>query len=163
MGKLNYHKQLLLACFLFTLHNTEEAVAFTLFAYPTELRFPFQFPTPACMITSIVTLTIIAWLVIALVIWRGNEIFKRNVLTTLATVFAVNIIFPHIAGTIFLQRYFPAVMTAIVLYLPYVIWLLPKLHRIYPTRKEFYTVSINRLFITAIVTAGLQLVAYFLS
>lgn len=160
MGKLNYKKQLLLAGVLFTLHNIEEGAGFTRFIYPTGLNLPL--PDRDSMLASISAITLIAWLAILWAISKKNDTNKKYLLTTLMTVFITNAFFPHITGAIILKRYFPAVISSVILYLPYSIWLLPKLRQSYPATKQFILVSLTGLIITAAITAALQLITRFI-
>jgi len=147
MSKLDYSKQLLIAGILFTLHNLEEAIGFSHFVYPPNLPLAIRPHNADTMIWAIGLITLIAW---GLILWANNqprESTRKNLVLIFVSVFIANAFFPHIAGTIVLQRYFPAVVTAVVLYLPYSGWILPKLYRAYPKHQDFYI----------IVTGGLSL------
>jgi hypothetical protein len=157
MKPINYHKQLLIAGSLFTIHNIEEAVGFAYFSYPESLPIPLEMPAAKPMILSIILITIIAWLVILWTLPLKSEITKRNILTAFVGVFLLNAIFPHIAGALLLRQYFPAVVTSVVLYLPYSFWALPKLRRLYIVKKHFYTAIIVGLLISLLVVFLLQL------
>jgi hypothetical protein len=138
MSGVNHSKQLLIAGALFTLHNIEEAVGFAHFVYPHNLPFGLRSHNSTAMIVAIGMTTIIAWLLIMWANIQTKESNRKNLLTILVSVFIVNAVFPHIAGTIVLQRYFPAVITSVLLYLPYSFWLMPKLYRSYTSRHYFY-------------------------
>ena len=138
MSGINHSKQLLIAGTLFTLHNIEEAVGLVHFVYPAHLPLGQRPHNSNAVILAIGLTTIIVWL---LILWANNqtkESNRKNLLTILVSVFIVNAVFPHIAGTIVLQRYFPAVITAVLLYLPYSFWLMPKLYRSYISHFDFY-------------------------
>jgi hypothetical protein len=83
---------------------------------------------------------------------QPKEINRKNLLLIFVSVFIANAIFPHIVGTIVLQRYFPAVITAVILYLPYSIWILPKLYRSYPRHQEFFIVMTGGLSLAVCLT-----------
>ena len=155
---LNYNKHLLISGLLFTLHNVEEAIGFARFSYPENLNLPLEPPTAERMISAIVLITLIAWGILFLAYRQKNETLKRNILTTMVSIFLINAFFPHIAGTIFIHRYFPAVVTAIVLYLPYAIWMMPKLFRSYSTSRKFRMVVVTGL----MVSTGLVLILQFI-
>lgn len=153
ISSLNYNKQLVLAGILFTIHNFEEAIGFSRFVYPAD--FPLTIP-PNSMILAIALITIIAW---GLILWTNiqqNELNRKDLLLIFVSVFAVNAIFPHIVATIILQRYFPAVITAAILYLPYSIWLLPKLYCSYPKHRQFYLTATSGLILGATSVIILQ-------
>lgn len=138
MPGINYSKQLLIAGALFTLHNIEEAVGLVHFVYPAHLPLGQRPHNSNAVILAIGLTTIIAWL---LILWANIQIKesnRKNLLTILVSIFIVNAVFPHIAGTIVLQRYFPAVITAVLLYLPYSFWIMPKLYRSYTSGYNFY-------------------------
>jgi hypothetical protein len=145
MSTLNYKNQLLFAGGLFTLHNIEESIGFSKFVYPRNLPLAIRPQNATAMILAIGLITVIAW---GLILWANihqKEINRKNLLIMLVSVFLVNAFFPHIIGTIFLQRYFPAVITSIVLYIPYSCWILPKLYRTYPKHDYFYQIVIAGL------------------
>lgn len=145
MSTLNYKNQLLFAGGLFTLHNIEETIGFSTFVYPHNLPLAIRPQNADAMILAIGIITVIVW---GLILWANiqqKEINRKNLLIMLVAVFLVNAFFPHITGTIFLQRYFPAVITSIVLYLPYSFWILPKLYRSYPKHDQFYQIVIAGL------------------
>lgn len=136
MSTLHYNKQLFIAGLIFTLHNTEEAFGFLQFRYPEGILN--HIPTAGEMITAIILITVIAWIAIVWISVQKRTNPKRFLLTTLATVFLFNAFIPHILGMIYLGSYFPAVVTAIILYLPYAYWILPKLYNEFETRKSFF-------------------------
>ncbi|HLP04455.1 MAG TPA: HXXEE domain-containing protein [Paludibacter sp.] len=158
MSGLNYKKHLLVTGFLFTLHNMEEAFGFSRFIYPTQL--PAYLPQPLSMIWAIGLITLLAWGFILVANIQYNENFRKDLLTIFATVFLVNAIFPHIAGTLFLHRYFPAVITSVILFLPYSIWLLPKLYKLYGKPIKFFGVATGGVFAGGIIALCLQLLTY---
>jgi hypothetical protein len=138
MSGINYSKQLLIAGTLFSLHNIEETVGLVHFVYPAHLPLGLRPHNSNAVMLAIGLTTIIAWLLILWVNIQTKESNRKNLLTILVSVFIVNAIFPHIAGAIVLQRYFPAVITAVLLYLPYSFWLMPKLYRSYTSHNDFY-------------------------
>lgn len=138
MSGVNNSKQLLIAGALFTLHNIEETVGLVHFVYPTHLPLGLRPHNSNAVMLAIGLTTIIAWLFILWANSQAKESNRKNLLTILLSVFIVNAVFPHIVGTIVLQRYFPAVITSVVLYLPYSFWLMPKLYRSYTSRFDFY-------------------------
>ena len=157
MPTLNYKKQLLLAGCLFTLHNLEEAIGFSRFVYPPNLPLAIVPIAANTMIPAIGIITGIAW---ALILWANSQpddTNRKNLLLILVSVFLVNAFFPHIVGTIILRRYFPAVITAIVLYLPYSFWILPKLYRTYTSPEYFLGIILRGLFITGSILIILHL------
>lgn len=162
MSTLNYQRQLMIAGSIFTLHNIEEAIGFSRFSYPSSLNQQFQWFSSQSMIAAIISITILAWLVILWALFSASEITKRDVLTILVTIFAINAFFPHIVGTIILQRYFPAVISAIILYIPYSGWILPKLAAAFPTRKNFYLTVFIGLSIAVFIIGVIQAFCIFL-
>jgi len=157
MSTINYNKQLLLAGVFFTLHNTEEAIGFSAFVYPSNLPLTMPAPTGRSMIIAIGLITVIAWALILGANAQQKEINQKKLLIALGSVFLVNAFFPHITATIVLRRYFPAVITSIILYLPYSLWILPKLYRSYPGHNLFYQTAITGL----ILGTGLVLILQF--
>lgn len=135
MPSIHFNKQLLIAGLIFTLHNTEEAFGFRYFRYSDSLLF--HLPTADEMIPAIVLITLIAWIAIIWVCFRPSVAPKRFLLTTLVSAFLINAFIPHIIGTIYLGCYFPAVITAVLLYLPYVYWMLPRVYNEFDTRRSF--------------------------
>lgn len=135
----NINQQLLFAGILFTLHNVEESIGFAYFSYPEYFNYPINPPNSKTMILSIILITTIAWGVIIWTILQKKVSTKRNILTSLVAVFIINAIFSHITGALYFQKYFPALISSLSLYLPYSVWMLPKLHRMYPTLKNFTT------------------------
>lgn len=162
MSLLNYNKQLLIAGFIFTLHNIEEAFGFSRFIFPSQLPIPVH-PTSTAMIWAIGLITIVGWGFIFAANTQQSENFRKSLLTIFATVFLVNAIFPHIAGAIFLHRYFPALITSIVLFLPYSLWILPKLYRVYSSPFRFFATASGGLALGGIIIVIVQALAYFAS
>ena len=151
MTKLNYRNQLLIAGALFTLHNIEEAIGFSRFVYPPNLPLSIHPPSANALILSVGIITILAW---ALIMWANtqtNELNQKKLLVIFVAVFVVNAVFPHISGALILQRYFPAVITSFILYIPYSIWILPKLYRSYPARNEFFIIMLGGLSLAAML------------
>jgi len=157
MTKLNYNKQLLLVGLIFSLHNTEETIGFSHFVYASA--FPFQTPSSSAMTTSIVLVTLIAWGVILWAFRQPATTVKRNILTAFTSVFLFNAFIPHITGAIALHRYVPGVITAVLLFLPYSFWLMPRLYHSYAAGKWFYTVAGIGLGISGVIVVILQVVA----
>ena len=145
MSSLNYKNQLLLTGGLFTLHNIEEAIGFSTFVYPHNLPLAIRPQNANAMILAIGLITVIVWGIILWANIQQKETNRKNLLIMLVSVFLANAIFPHITGTIFLQRYFPAVITSIVLYIPYSCWIFPKLYRSYSRHDYFYQIVIGGL------------------
>lgn len=156
MSGINHSNQLLIAGALFTLHNIEEAVGFAHFVYPDYLPLGLRPHNSTAMILAIGLTTIIAWLLILWVNIQTKESNRKNLLTILVSVFIVNAVFPHIIGTIVLQRYFPAVITSVVLYLPYSFWLFPKLYRSFTSRNDFYILITGGLGLTLVLVLALH-------
>lgn len=151
MSNLNYKNQLLIVGALFTLHNIEEAIGFSRFVYPPNLPSTIHPPSANALILSVGIITILAW---ALIMWANiqtNELNQKKLLVIFVAVFVVNAVFPHISGALVLQRYFPAVITSLVLYIPYSIWILPKLYRSYPARNEFFIIMLGGLSLAAML------------
>lgn len=136
MPTLHYNKQLFIAGLIFTLHNTEEAFGFRQFRYPEGILN--HITAAGGMTTAIILITIIAWIAIVWISAQKHTGPKRFLLTTLTIAFLFNAFIPHILGMIYVGGYFPAVVTAIILYLPYVYWILPKLYNEFETRKLFF-------------------------
>jgi len=156
MTKLDYNKQLVIAGILFTLHNIEEAIGFRSFIYPVSMPLPIHPPSANALILAVELITIFVW---ALIIWANiqpKELSRKNLLIILVSVFLVNAFIPHIAGSLILQRYFPALITSIVLYIPYSVWILPKLYRSYPSKNQFYMVMIGGLSLAAVLAIVLH-------
>lgn len=151
MGGLNLKNQLLIAGTLFTLHNIEESIGFTHFQYPPDFPLPIHPPSANSMILSIGLVTVIVWVLIMWANTQPKESSRRNLLIILVSVFLFNAIFPHIAGAIVLQRYFPAVLTSLILYVPYSVWILPKLYRSFTSRNEFFLIMTGGLSLAVIL------------
>ena len=152
MKTLNYRNQLLIVGALFTLHNIEEAIGFSLFVYPPNLPLAIHPPSANALILAVGILTVLAW---ALIMWANiqtNELNRKKLLIIFVAVFVVNAVFPHITGALVLQRYFPAVITSFILYIPYSIWILPKLYRSYPARNEFFIIMLGGLSLAALLS-----------
>ncbi len=152
MSKPDYNKQLLIAGTLFTLHNLEEAIGFLHFVFPPNLPLAIRPHNANAMIWSIGLITVIAW---GLIMWANNqprESSRKNLLIIFISVFIANAFFPHIAGAIVLQRYFPAVITSVLLYLPYSAWMLPKVYRSYPKHNQFFIIMIGGLSLAICLT-----------
>jgi len=135
MSTLHYNKQLFIAGLIFTLHNTEEVFGFRQFRYPEGILN--HIPHGKEMTTAIVLITLIAWIAIIWTTVQTKTDPKKFLLTTLVTAFLFNAFIPHILGAIYFGGYFPAVVTAVALYLPYVYCILPKLYDEFETRKAF--------------------------
>jgi hypothetical protein len=159
MSGINHSKQLLIAGALFTLHNIEEAVGFAHFVYPHDLPFGLRSHNSTAMMLAIGLTTIIAWLLIMWANIQTKESNRKNLLTILVSVFIVNAVFPHIIGTIVLQRYFPAVITSVVLYLPYSLWLFPKLYHSFTSRNDFFILITRGLCMTLVLVLMLHFFA----
>jgi len=156
MTKLNYKNQLLIAGTLFTLHNIEESIGFSCFEYPDKLPLPIHPPSANAMILAIGIATILVW---ALIMWANiqpRESNRKNLLIILVAVFLVNAIFPHITGALVLQRYFPAVITSFILYIPYSVWIIPKLYRSYPTRNDFFIIMLGGVSLAALLAIAIH-------
>ncbi len=156
MSEPNYNKQLLIAGTLFTLHNVEESIGFSHFIFPAIIPLPIRPHNADAMIWSVGLITLIAW---ALILWANNqrkESNSKNLLLIFVSVFVSNAFFPHIVGTIVLQRYFPAVITSVLLYLPYSAWVLPKLYRSYPDRQLFFNIMIGGLSLAICLAVALH-------
>jgi hypothetical protein len=158
MKGLNYNRQLLVCGILFTLHNIEESVGYAHFTFPSGIKLPFTPPAVQPMVASIVAITFIAWLIILIAKQSKRENSKRDVLAVITTVFLINAIFPHLSSAIALQRYTPAVATSVLLYLPYVFVVLPKLYRNYQPGAMYFKLAITWVIITGLLTVGLQII-----
>jgi len=158
MKVLNYRRQLLFSGLLFTLHNIEESVGYAYFSYPSGLKLPFPLPAVVPMVWAIALITLIAWAVILWANSQKKENIRRNVLTFFTAIFLLNAFIPHIAGAVVLQRYVPAVVTSVVLYLPYSFWIIPKLYRSYPAGRLFYVVAFWGVFISILLVAVLKVI-----
>jgi hypothetical protein len=158
MKPINYRRQLFITGSIFTIHNLEEAVGFAYFTYPKHLPLPLT-PASKPMILSIILITIVGWTTILWTIKRGSHIAAKNVLTAFIGIFLINAVFPHIAGTLVLQQYFPAVVTSVILYLPYSFWALPKLRRLYLLKKHFYIAIIVGLLISILLVILVQVIS----
>jgi hypothetical protein len=152
MSVLNLKNQLLIAGILFTLHNIEESIGFAHFQYHPDFPLAVQPPSANSMILAIGLITIIVWVLIMWANTQPKESSRRNLLIILVSVFLFNAIFPHITGTIVLQRYFPAVITSLILYIPYSIWILPKLYRSVNSRNDFFLIMTGGLSLAVVLT-----------
>jgi hypothetical protein len=155
MKELNYNRQLLICGLLFTLHNIEESVGYAYFTFPSEIKLPFTPPSAQSMISAVVAITIIAWFILFIAFRSKKVNFKRNVLAVIITVFLFNALFPHIASAIVLLRYTPAVVSSILLYLPYTLVIMPKLYHNFQPRAMFYKLVIPWMIIAGLLTEGL--------
>ncbi len=162
MNTLNYNKQLLIAGIIFTLHNIEESIGFAHFVYPQNLNLPLYPQSVGTMVPAIILITIIAWGVLFWAYRQRNDIIKRNILTVLVVAFLFNAIFPHIAGAIILQRYFPAVISSVLLNLPYSIWMLPKIIRLHSSGKSFFVVAAIGMLIVLLLVIFVLIISNFL-
>ncbi len=162
MNTLNYNKQLLIAGIIFTLHNIEESIGFAHFVYPQNLNLPLHPQSVGTMIPAIILITIIAWGVLFWAYRQRNDIIKRNILTVLVVAFLFNAIFPHIAGAIILQRYVPAVISSVLLNLPYSIWMLPKIIRLHSSGKSFFVVAAIGMLIVLLLVIFVLIISNFL-
>lgn len=158
MKEQGFNRQLLICGFLFLIHNIEESVGYVHFTFPQEIKLPFTPPSANPMVASIIAITIIAWIVILLAIRSHRESIKRDVVTILATLFLVNAFFPHITSAIFLWQYTPAVVTSVLLYLPYSAILLPKLYDTFHPRENYFKLVIVWMLVSILLTVGLQLI-----
>lgn len=148
---ININQQLLFAGILFTLHNIEEVIGFAFFSYPENVPFSIRPLDSRSMILSIILITAIAWGVILWSLLQNKESPKRDILTVFVVAFLINAIFPHIAGALLFQKYFPALISSVLLYLPYSIWMLPKLRRMYPTLKHYTSTLLIGLIISVLL------------
>lgn len=162
MNELNYNKQLLICGVIFTLHNIEESVGYAHFTFPDNINLPFSPPTAQPMVWSIVSITVIAWLIFLFTVWSKKENLKQDVFAVTITVFFINALFPHIVSAIVLERYTPAVVTSVLLYLPYTFVMLPKLYRSYQPRSAYFKLAVTWMLIVALMTVVLQLVMKFI-
>jgi hypothetical protein len=158
MKGLNYNKRLILCGVLFTLHNIEESVGYAHFTFPPEIKLPFTPPSAHPMVASIIVITIITWIIILLAISSHRENLKRDVVTILVTVFLINALFPHIISAIFLRKYTPAVVTSVLLYLPFSAIMLPRLYRTFHPRRNYFKLVAVWILISLLLTIGLQLI-----
>ncbi len=158
MKPIKYRRQLFTAGIIFTIHNLEEAIGFAYFSYPKPLPLPMA-SSAKPMILSIILITIIAWVAILWALRRESKTASKNILTALIAVFLVNAIFPHIAGTLVLGKYFPAAVTSVVLYLPYSCWMLPKLQREYLLKKHFYRSIVVGLLVSILLVILVQVIS----
>lgn len=158
MPTFHYNKQLLIAGLIFTLHNTEEAFGFWQFRFPEGLLI--RTPEAGEMITAVALITLLAWIAIVWVIRKGGFFSKRFLLTTLAAVFLINAFIPHILGAIYLGSYFPGVVTAVLLYLPYVYWMLPGIYNEYDSRKSFFIAFVQGICISLFFVLVTQLAGF---
>jgi hypothetical protein len=158
MRNLSYNKALVASGIIFTIHNCEEAIGYALFMPKIDTRLPVAMTRTNPMVAAIIAITIIAWVIISWGLSSRNERLQRDILTLITSVFFVNAFIPHISSTLILMSYTPAVISSIVLYLPFSVYILPKLHSTFKTQKSFFKLlSIWTLPILALV-AGLQLV-----
>ena len=156
MSEPDYNKQLLIAGTLFTLHNAEEAIGFSHFIFPAIIPLPIRPHNADAMIWSVGLITIIAWILILWANTQAKESNRKNLLLILVSVFVANAFFPHILGTIVLQCYFPAVITSVILYLPYSAWILPKLYRTYTDSHQFFIIIIGGLSLAVCLAIALH-------
>lgn len=156
---MQYSKQLYLAGLLFSLHNTEELIGMCRFVLPTE-TYPIGALWEQSQYFPIIAITIIAWICIIWIANRKQELAQRNLLTVLVAVFLINAFFPHILAGIFLKSYFPGVVSAVFIYLPYSIWMLPGLYKSYASGRDFFRISIVGVLVTGLLTVVLQLMNF---
>lgn len=152
--EVNYKKQLYLAGLLFTLHNVEEFIGFARFKF-AAFSFGDIFNKKA-MLFSIVAITLVAWGIIVWGNYKKSEELKRKLLTVFSLVFLVNAFFLHIILSVIFRMYFPALITSVVLYLPYSFIMLPKLYKSYPSKKGFYRTALLGLLIVGLIAFFLQ-------
>jgi len=160
MPTLHYNKQLLIAGILFTLHNSEEAIGFRLFRFDENALMHITHNGEMTM--AIVIITLLALIAIGWSVLQPRIGPKRFVLTTLASIFLFNAFIPHILGAIYVGGYFPAVITAVFLYLPYAYWMLPRLYREFDSRKLFYITVAQGLCLALMLTFISQLGGFLL-
>jgi len=152
-------KFLIIAGILFTLHNVEEAIGFLNFKYPVLPSFNFSPPAPLVMVTAICIVTIVAWCLIFYANTFSSENFRRNLLLILFTVFIFNALIPHIGASILLKRYFPALFTSIFLYIPFSVWILPRIYRSFQHKKMFFQTAILGLMAAGGITVLIQFIS----
>ncbi|HNZ72059.1 MAG TPA: HXXEE domain-containing protein [Prolixibacteraceae bacterium] len=157
MRNLSYNKALLASGIIFTIHNCEEAIGYALFMPEIGSRLPIAVTKTNPMIAAIIAITLIAWAIISWGLSSRNERLQRDILTLITTVFFVNAFIPHIILTLLLMNYTPAVITSIVLYLPFSVYILPKLYSTFNPKNSFFKlIGIWALPLCALV-GGLQL------
>jgi hypothetical protein len=158
MPTIHYNKQLLIAGIIFTLHNTEEAFGFRQFRFDENPLM--HIPRNGEMTMAIVIITLLAWIAIGWIALQPQIKPKRFLLTTLVSVFLFNAFIPHILGAIYVGGYFPALVTAVILYLPYTYWMLPRLYNEFGDRRSFYITVGQGICIAIALTGFSQLAGY---
>lgn len=155
---ISLKKHLWISGTIFTLHNLEEAIGFGYldldFKQITRLG-----PSGFSMLYSIVTITIIAWIAIVWVIVKANVLHRLRLLTLFSVIFLTNAFFPHILGAVYTKSYFPALITSVLLYIPYSVWLLLHLKKEYATLRQLGKIIGVGLVVTWIFVLLLQLIA----
>lgn len=155
---ISLKKHLWISGIIFTLHNLEEAIGFWYldldFKQITRLGL-----SGFSMLYSIIAITIIAWIAIAWVIVNANVLHRLRLLTLFSVIFLTNAFFPHILGAVYTKSYFPALITSVLLYIPYSVWLLLHLKKEYATLRQLGKIIGVGLVIAWIFVLLLQLIA----
>jgi len=152
---ISLKKHLWISGFIFTLHNLEEAIGF----WYLDLDFKQITLSGFSMLYSIVAITIIAWIAIVWVIVNANVLHRLRLLTLFSVIFLTNAFFPHILGAVYTKFYFPALITSVLLYIPYSVWLLLHLKKEYATLQQLGKIIGVGLVVTWIFVLLLQLIA----
>lgn len=153
---INYNRALLISGLLFTIHNIEEAVGTAFFVLPHNVSLPIELPGAVPMIWSVILITIIGWVLILWTFCQPHEVIKRNILTFLVLLFLVNAVVPHIAASIVLRKYTPALFTSVFIYIPYALFNLPGLYRQFEIKKQFYAVLYVGILATLAIVVALH-------
>lgn len=158
----NYNRALFISGLLFTIHNIEEAVGTAYFVLPPDVSLPIELPGTVPMIWSVVLITLIGWCVILWAVRQPHVVRKRNILTFLVLLFLINALIPHIAASIALRKYTPALFTSVFIYLPYALFNLPKLYRQFEIKKQFYGVLFLGILATLAIVVALHRITTFI-
>ncbi len=136
MAQLSFRALLSVGVAVIALHNAEEAImapAWLATELPQiELRFgvtlPFH-PSPAQLYVALVLATVIPALWVAACRRSAHRSWGMYSLMTLYAVVLVNAFVPHIVSVFIVRAYTPGVATAVLINVPYVLYVFRRAHR----------------------------------
>jgi len=144
---MNFRRIIILSGILFTIHNIDEIWGLNKLKSPT-ISLPFALPDTHHIIWAIVLITIIAWIIICYLLFNNSPQKQRLFLTGITAMFLGNAIMPHILLSIWLKQLTPGVCTALLLYLPFCYWSLPKIYNLSDSPWQFFKASFLGIFIS---------------
>ena len=113
-------------CWLFvaaiTIHNIEEALLL-----PEWSKSAGRWHAPVAASTfrfAVAVLTVLAPLCVGLALWQGKESLGAYLVCGYALAMLLNVVVPHLAGSLALGRYVPGTASAVLLNFPATTWLL---------------------------------------